>query len=37
MVYDTKGERAAEYTVTIIGGEAKVRTDSDKPFSVVIH
>ncbi len=36
-VYDTKGLPAAEYTVTVSGGEAKVRTDSDKPFSVIIH
>ena len=28
---------AASFTVTMVNGEAKVETDSTKPYTVIIH
>ena len=28
---------AACFTVTIVNGEAKVETDSNKPYTVIVH
>ena len=36
-VYDMKGNPAATYTVTMKNREAKVDTDTQKPFSVHVH
>ncbi len=36
-VPDLKGNVAATYTVTVKGGEVSVRTDSKKPYRVVVH
>ena len=34
---DLKGNRAATFTVTMVNGEAKVETDSLKPYTVIVH
>ncbi|MDD5897777.1 MAG: alpha-xylosidase, partial [Clostridia bacterium] len=36
-VYDLQGKRAATFTVTMHNGQAVVETDSQKPYSVVVH
>lgn len=36
-VYDTKGNLAATYDVTMVNGNAEVKTDSQKPYTVFIH
>ena len=36
-VPDLKGDVAATYTLTVKGGEVSVKTDSDKPYRVVVH
>ena len=36
-LYNLKGRVAATYTVTMKDGEAKVETDSEKKWSVVVH
>ena len=34
---DLKGNLAATFTVTMVNGEAKVETDSTKPYTVIVH
>ena len=34
---DLKGNVAATFTVTMVNGEAKVETDSTKPYTVIVH
>ncbi len=34
---DLKGNVAATFTVTMVDGEAKVETDSTKPYTVILH
>ena len=34
---DLKGNRAATFTVTMVDGEAKVETDSPKPYTLILH
>ena len=36
-VYDLQGKLAATFTVTMHNGQAVVETDSQKPYSVVVH
>ena len=36
-VPDLKGNVAAYFTVTMVDGEAKVETDSNKPYTVIVH
>ena len=36
-VPDLQGRVAATYTVTMRGGEAVVETDSNKPYTVIVH
>ena len=36
-IYDTKGQPAATYTVTMKGGQAQVQTDARNAFTVVVH
>ena len=36
-IYDTKGQLAATYTVTMKGGQAQVQTDARNAFTVVVH
>ena len=36
-VPDTKGNIAAVYTVSTVNGEVTVKTDSAKPYSVIVH
>ena len=37
QVPDLKGDVAATYTLRVKGGEVTVRTDSDKPYTVIVH
>ncbi|MBQ4579952.1 MAG: alpha-xylosidase, partial [Clostridia bacterium] len=34
---DLKGNVAATFTVTMVDGEARVETDSEKPYTVILH
>lgn len=34
---DLKGQIAATYTVTMKNGQAEVVTDSEKPYTVIVH
>ena len=37
VIPDLKGNVAATFTVTMENGEAKVETDSAKPYTVIVH
>ena len=37
VIPDLKGNPAATFTVTMVDGEAKVETDSTKPYTVIVH
>ena len=36
-IYDTKGNLAATYTVTMKNGKAEVETDARNPYTVILH
>ena len=36
-IHDLKGQIAATYTVTMKNGQAEVVTDSEKPYTVIVH